>query len=351
MNPDGGSEITIAMAEQILSELRDLGLQATPHAFAVWHAHAMGSDALLSASIRELMHTLKLDDAAMEQLHDTHVRSTMALRMAERSSRAIMLEIDGIVELIKLSLGSATQFGSTLSTLLRDLVQTSDPGALREIVGTLVTAAEETRQVNVTLEKGLRSARTEIDDLRKMLEDTRVASLTDALTGISNRKHLDISLEQALDAANASRTPFALLMIDIDHFKQFNDQHGHLTGDKVLKVVAQALKSKFQGRATVARFGGEEFAVIVPNGDLTSGWVSAEAARHSIMARELVKRSSGERIGRISISVGVAAWRRQDTALRIIARADAALMHAKRMGRNRTVTEEQLQEQSAKRAG
>jgi diguanylate cyclase len=133
-------------------------------------------------------------------------------------------------------------------------------------------------------------------------------------------------------------------MVDIDHFKQFNDLHGHLTGDKVLRLVALALREKFPARATVARYGGEEFAIILPDGDTMAGWVGAEAARQSILARELVKRSTGEKIGRITISIGVGSWKHLDTGLSLIARTDAALLRAKRSGRNRTVTEDQLAE-------
>lgn len=336
-------EEAVDLAGKVLSELASLGLKATPHAFSVWHCHLTGSDTALSSGIRaRLAAGTKLSDDILEELHETHILSTKTLRVAERSSRAVMMEIDGIVELIRLSLGSSSKYSTTLSKLLGDMVSTNDPAALKEIVSTLVRATEETRMLNETLDKGLRAARTEVDDLRKVLEDTRLDALKDALTGISNRRHFEQALQAAIDSAGETRRQFALLMIDIDHFKQFNDQHGHLTGDKVLKVVAQALREKFPARATVARYGGEEFAVILPEADLMSGWVGAEAARQSILARELVKRSTGEKIGRITISVGVGAWKRNDTGLSLISRADGALIRAKRFGRNRTVTEDQM---------
>lgn len=340
-NALSGSETSIA--GQVLSELDRLGISPSPHAFAVWFSHLSGQDPALSAALRERINAGMAFTAEMvEELHESHILSTKTLRMAERSSRAVMLEIDGIVELIRISLGSSTKYSSTLSKLLGEMVTANDPAALKEIVSTLVKATEETRQLNETLDKGLRAARTEVDELRKVLEDTRLDALKDGLTGISNRRHFEQAIQGALETAAATRRQFALLMIDIDHFKQFNDRHGHLTGDKVLRVVAQALREKFPARATVARYGGEEFVVILPDADLMAGWIGAEAARQSILGRELVKRSTGEKIGRITISVGVGAWKRNDSSLSLISRADAALLRAKRFGRNRTVTEDQM---------
>ncbi len=132
------------------------------------------------------------------------------------------------------------------------------------------------------------------------------------------------------------------MMIDIDHFKLFNDRHGHLVGDKVLRVVAQALRERLPRRATIARFGGEEFAVILPEADLHAGWTAAESARQTVNSRELVKKTTGEKLGRITVSIGVGMWRRADSAVSLIARADGALLAAKRAGRNRTITEDQV---------
>jgi diguanylate cyclase len=132
------------------------------------------------------------------------------------------------------------------------------------------------------------------------------------------------------------------VLADIDFFKSFNDAHGHLTGDQVLRLVARTMKDKFKDKAIITRFGGEEFAVILPQADLIAGKFSAETVRQALLTRELVKRSTNENLGRITISLGVASYRRGDTATSMVERADQALMMAKRDGRNRTVTEEAL---------
>ncbi len=127
------------------------------------------------------------------------------------------------------------------------------------------------------------------------------------------------------------------MMADVDFFKDFNDQHGHLTGDLVLRAVAHTIKSNLNETAIVSRFGGEEFAVILPDADLHQAHELAEAVRTALAARQLVKRSTKAMIGRVTISVGVTVYSKGDTPTSLVERADHALMAAKQEGRNRTV--------------
>ncbi len=338
--PEGS--MSPATGSAVIADLAKHGLLISPHAFEVWHSYLTGADPALRSAVDDLLANGTLTDAAIEDIYDTHIRDARSLRLAERTSRSIMLEIDGLVELVRMSLGTSSRYGETLTHLLSDMVATNDPKALRDIVTALVEATEEARAANETLEKRLQAARQEAQELRKILEDTRLETLKDALTGIGNRRALEQALCRALEARHAGGNPLALIMVDIDHFKQFNDRHGHLVGDRVLKVVAEALRDRFAKSASVTRYGGEEFAILIENADLMAGWVAAESARQVVMGRELVKRSTGEKLGRITISAGVACWRRGDSATTLLARADAALLRAKSLGRNRTVTEDQM---------
>ena len=98
-------------------------------------------------------------------------------------------------------------------------------------------------------------------------------------------------------------------MADVDHFKQFNDKFGHLTGDQVLRLVAVAMKHNVKGQDIVARYGGEEFVIALPDTTLRSAAAVADQIRRAVMAKELMKRSSGERLGRVTISIGAAVLR------------------------------------------
>jgi diguanylate cyclase len=330
------------LAEQVLAQLGQHGLAVTPRTFEVWHAFLTRSEPALASVIDERLRSgAAVTEAWLEELHASHLRDDRSAKVAERSSKAVLMEIDRIVDVIRTSLGSSSRYGAALEQMLDGVAKANDPVAVQQVLTTLLSATQEARSSNEKLEQNLQAARNEVSELKGVLETVRQETLRDALTGVSNRRHFEQRLQAALEEAAASRQPFSLLMVDIDHFKRFNDQHGHLVGDKVLRVVAQALNGKFNSAATVARYGGEEFAVILPGADMMAGWVAAEAARQTIASREIIKRSTGESLGRITTTIGVGCWRRGDTAMSLISRADAALMRGKAFGRNRTVTEDQ----------
>ncbi len=144
-------------------------------------------------------------------------------------------------------------------------------------------------------------------------------------------------MEKAIAEALETNEAMSLMLTDIDHFKTFNDNFGHLTGGQVLRLVAMSVKHNVKGEDTTARYGGEEFAVILPNTILRAAVTVAEHIRRAVMAKELMKRSTGEHLGRMTISIGVATLRKGDTGQSLIERADTCLYAAKRHGRNRVI--------------
>nr|WP_269467884.1 GGDEF domain-containing protein [Devosia ureilytica] len=168
--------------------------------------------------------------------------------------------------------------------------------------------------------------------------------MLDSLTKIANRKSFDEGLEDAIREADKSRGPLSLILLDIDHFKNFNDTYGHQTGDQVLRLVAMTLKSNIKGKDLAARYGGEEFVAVLPSTDLEGAVIVAENVRKAIQAKELLKRSTNEKLGRITASFGVATFNSSDNAMSFIERADRCLYAAKHAGRNRVVSETELVE-------
>lgn len=182
--------------------------------------------------------------------------------------------------------------------------------------------------------------------LQTNLEAIRYESLTDELTTLGNRKHFDTALEQSIAQASHDGEPLALLLTDIDHFKRFNDTYGHQTGDQVLRLVALTTKQSVKSNDIPCRYGGEEFAIILPRSDLAEARSIAEKIRTSVMSKELLKRSTGENLGRITVSIGISVYTKGDTAHGLVARADEALYTAKRNGRNLVVTEKDLRDRT-----
>jgi diguanylate cyclase len=233
---------------------------------------------------------------------------------------------------------SAT-YDNDLSGAAKKLAFAKNNGQVKEIVESLVKSTREMRDTNKALEERLALSKTEISNLQHSLDAIRAESLTDPLTGLGNRKYFDRSIDSAVQSALASGEPLSLLMFDIDHFKSFNDSYGHLTGDQVLRLVGMSLKQTIKGQDITARYGGEEFAVVLPNTALRQALTVADHIRRAVMAKELKKKSTGEILGRVTISVGVSMLKPGDDTDSLIERADACLYAAKRNGRNRVICE------------
>jgi diguanylate cyclase (GGDEF)-like protein len=179
-------------------------------------------------------------------------------------------------------------------------------------------------------EEGKLRAMTE--SLSARSETLEQAALTDGLTGMQNRRYFDDALKEYLEEFRRIGKPIGLMILDLDHFKQVNDTHGHDVGDEVLRAVAKCLKDMTRYHDVVARLGGEEFAVVTPNMDAELLSKFAERIRKAIANMSIL---SGNVRLKITTSVGLAVWDRKETAEEFYRRADRQLYEAKRQGRNR----------------
>jgi diguanylate cyclase (GGDEF)-like protein len=171
--------------------------------------------------------------------------------------------------------------------------------------------------------------------LKVLNEHLASIATVDALTGLHNRRFLDDALAREVARAHRKSAPLALIMIDIDHFKRFNDTFGHKAGDHVMRRIGELLRNGVRASDVACRYGGEEFAVVMPDASLEAARDRAEALR--VAARELESACEGVHLGPITISLGVAALSPGGSASALIAAADAALFEAKRGGRDRVV--------------
>lgn len=333
------------LAERVVAAMRQHGSPSYPRAFEVWYAHLSGEMPSVSMALNAIIAGSEghVGAADIDNLYDRFVSTERFTKQAERTSLQVMGEIDAMMALVDKALGSSELYHDRLAAMSEDVPPTTDRQKLREWVEALVMSTREEVSRKAQLEAELRNSANEIRNLREALESTRAEALTDSLTGLANRRHFEEMLQKSIDQATLRREPFAVVMADIDFFKRFNDAHGHLTGDQVLRLVARTMKDKFKDKAIISRFGGEEFAIILPESDIIAGKFGAETVRQALLTRELIKRSTNENLGRITISLGVASYRRGDTSGSLVDRADQALMQAKRDGRNRTATEESFE--------
>jgi len=171
------------------------------------------------------------------------------------------------------------------------------------------------------------------DSLEMQRKYQRYAS-TDALTGLHNRGWLDDAFDREIKRSERDQLPLALIMIDVDDFKKYNDVYGHLAGDKVLVSVADAIRSPLRPNDLVARFGGEEFAVLLPETTVSNAKFIAERLRKRVNEANPGE-LDGEHLPKVTISLGIAGRQSGYSLDMMIAAADVAMYHAKRSGKNR----------------
>jgi diguanylate cyclase len=313
----------------------------TPTNYEVWFRYASGQAADLNEEIDSRLREGKtIDEQATSDLHNKYINQTDLADTALETGDKLGTEIDKILEMVQAAVGDNSALGSSVRSASEGLTNKSSPADVRRVVEAIMSASVEMENRSRELEERLNETKSELSSLQTNLSKARNEARTDGLTGINNRKAFDELLAQEIEIASKDDAPLCLMMGDIDHFKAFNDTWGHRTGDQVLRLVASCLKGGAREADKVARYGGEEFAVIMPGISVERAEKLGNSIREAVQARELVKRSTGETLGRVTMSLGVSSFRVGDNSASLIERADRCLYTAKRSGRNCVITED-----------
>jgi diguanylate cyclase len=330
-------------AEAALATMIRHGVPPTPRNFTLWYAHISGSTPELSRTLEILISNGQNFTAERnEELFHRYVGSDSQLAMLLQAGDKLQETASRIVRHVETARGDAQAFGKTLDTYSSKLGDGKDQKKLGDVVAGLLAETKRVAARNELLENQLSQSTGEIVELRQDLAAVRREAMTDALTNIGNRKFFEERMRDAAREAMESGDPLTLLFIDIDHFKRFNDTFGHQLGDQVLRLVAKTLTDTVKGRDTTARFGGEEFAIILPQTRLADALRLAEVIRGTMMRCKIVSKNSGEDYGTITLSIGVALYRPGEAFGEVLRRADAALYFAKRNGRNRVASQDEV---------
>lgn len=333
-------ERSMAFAKVAFDQITALRQPASPRNYEIWYTYATGHNPSLNEVINAaIAKQATLSEAEMATIYDLHLSPARFNDRIHNLGQKMAEEIAQIMATIDSTRGSMSTYSDDLSRANNQLGSMRDISELQTVVENLVQSTKTTLQTNQALEARLQASKKEISELQHNLETVRTESLTDPLTSLANRKYFDSTLEKAIADAHATGEPLSLIMADVDHFKQFNDKYGHLTGDQVLRLVALSVKQNVKGQDIAARYGGEEFAIVLPATALRQALTVGDHIRRAVMMKELVKRSTGENLGRVTVSVGIASCRSGDTASSLIERADTCLYAAKRNGRNCVVCE------------
>lgn len=342
---------SIATANQAIAKMEELGIPPIPLNYMVWYHYFADSYPDLKRTIDVL-----LDN---EQVFDAQQCADLYERFFITPDDSAMVEITGskmdqvmarAIQYLDEAGTDVAEFGEAMAEARGDLSlekpdNKRDKNILEEVRDIVKGVVDATRQMesrSKTLEERLAAASNEVSDLKRGIEVAQREALTDSLTGIANRKKFDIVLREEAAQAMESGEPLCLLMVDIDFFKNFNDAHGHQTGDQVLKLLAATMMESIKGQDTAARYGGEEFTVILPRILLPNAVKLADEIRRRVGRKKIINKSTGENLGAINLSIGVSIYNFGESMANFITRADDALYQAKHQGRNRVVSESEI---------
>lgn len=313
-------------------------IPTTPTNYALWYAYVDEKHPNLNKQLDIII-----------QEHNTCTPSNSTLLYREFVSDPVELDVidmrqsleamaTELSQSLKDTNTDATHFQKRIDTNFEQLNRIEEEGvSLEKVLGIVRNLAKESDEIRSSTKYftgHLKRAQQEIETLKAQLKKSEKEVLFDALTGVLNRRAFDSDLAGLLSQAPEG---LCLILIDIDHFKAFNDNYGHQLGDTVLKSVAKRLSESCRDGTKIYRYGGEEFAVITPNSQLRKARHLAEAMRRALEKVSLKDRRKDTMINNITASFGVTQWESPIRASQLIERADKLLYEAKRLGRNRVM--------------
>ncbi len=326
-DPERMREISARALERIAS----LGLTPVPHVYELWFRYFQGSVEVVRAVDT---YAGALDETACHQLYKRHLSEAARDDAVRKISEQVQQAIGELAATVSAVQTQTKEYSHNLQDVSQKIQTATSLEDLGTVVTNIVQNTKAMVQKNQELEVQLTSSSSQVSELKKNLDNVKREALTDGLTGLANRKAFDKQILEWTEDCARDGKQMCLLMLDIDHFKSFNDTYGHQTGDQVLRLVARELTDGVKGRDFAARFGGEEFAIMLPETPLAGAQRVAEALRKAVEAKEVVNKANNQKLGRITLSIGIAEFASGETVLDFIDRADTALYSAKRGGRN-----------------
>jgi diguanylate cyclase len=332
-------------AEAAMAAMARLGVAPVPANFMIWYSHCSSRHPELS----EALHNLESGGARFSasvctELYERFFGPTSQATLINGTGARIEAAMARLLEELDAMSADAGAYGGKLRDFSQNLQSGDGAPPLRGLVARILGETREMLARTQHLESELDRSAKQMMAMRDDVANARREANTDSLTGIANRRRFEDELRRAAEQAELRREPMSLLIADIDHFKAFNDAHGHQLGDQVLKEVAHVLTRSIKGRDLAARYGGEEFAVILPQTGLEGTRALAEQIRRTMAGQRVRIKATGRDLGRITLSIGCAQHHWGEPPAELLRRADAALYRAKQRGRNRVAVATRLLE-------
>ncbi|QQR69505.1 MAG: GGDEF domain-containing protein [Alphaproteobacteria bacterium] len=342
LEPYGGDpyENACEWAKEALKRLVSQHIPPSPDHFTLFYHYVCGRSPEIKQSIDHFNeHHITLTVEQCSVLYQRYFGSDPEHRAFNEANQSINTELRKLMEALERASERSELFGESLDSSFKRLGLPISADELRDMVSQLARDSRDMAQENNQLKEQLSDSLTEVNDLKQNLEKVQKETMIDPLTQVGNRKYFAHEIERTMHEAKELHTSLILLMIDIDFFKKFNDNHGHQAGDQVLRLVGRTLRDNVKGRDIVARYGGEEFAILLVETRLQDAIKVADNLRISVGSKQIIKRPSNISLGSITLSVGITEYALGEDISEFIERADRALYAAKSNGRNRSEVE------------
>ncbi|MBJ7485280.1 diguanylate cyclase [Brevundimonas sp.] len=332
------------LARSALAEMESAGVWPTPLNFELWIHYLGDPEGPLGREMTRLLGAAdSFTEGTAEMLAAEYLPRGRLSEEIRDAGAVLNRELSSVSAALAKARQSQADYGETLTEASASIEAAGDPADLKRLVTGLTDATTRVQRENRTLETRLETSTKEVARLREHLEQVRRDAMTDALTNLGNRKSFDEALLAACVESDKTKKPFTLAVLDIDHFKRFNDTWGHQTGDQVLRYVASVIGRVSKAPRIAARYGGEEFAVICPGESSATVETALNAIREEIGSRALRRRSTNDELGAVTISAGLATRHPGESGSSLLDRADEALYASKRSGRNMVTNGEHLE--------
>jgi diguanylate cyclase len=324
------------VAHAAIRMMETAGVWPTALNFELWIHMVTDPQGPLALEIERLLKSGEpITDFVAEDLAHTFLAKGKLQDQIKDAGEQLSQELANVTRVIKTAQRSNATYGRELAGVTQELADTVSPDELRQLVAGLSQSTTRVQKENRELEQKLAASTAEVSRLRDHLIQVRREATTDGLTNLANRKSFDEELERACAEADTGGQPLQLAVLDIDHFKSFNDTWGHQTGDQVIRYVASVIGRVGAPPRFAARYGGEEFAMIFAGESAAKVERLLHGIREEIASRRLKRRSTNDELGAVTVSAGFAERRPGESPSQLMERADAALYESKRTGRNR----------------
>lgn len=325
-------------AKDSFERLKRDALPPTPENFSLFYHYYSGLHPNLKMALDVIVNQSgTLNQQQCDDLYRSHLGLEAEREVLKQANAAIEAEITRVIGMIDTSKDDTNKYSKTLDSFSGKLATSSSLDNIRDAVNKVVSETRIMAKQNERLNQQLAATTEQLTEMRFNLDTVHKESQIDPLTEVGNRKFFDREILRTVTESFDTGSPLTLLMIDIDYFKKFNDTYGHQIGDQVLKLVARTLVENLKGQDIIARFGGEEFCILLPQTSVADGEKVANLLRSRLSTKQVKKRNTNETLGVITVSIGAAQLCAGEDIENFISRADAALYKAKQTGRNRVV--------------